>query len=61
MEFSKTVTVHFVELNDARDAAFESALLLLLELLNEFERQEPQAVTELFGTAISLQQPAQAG
>ena len=58
MEYSRTVTVHLVEADEAQDAALEAALSLLL---SEYERQQPQAVSQLFGATISLQQPVQAG
>lgn len=48
-----------MEANDAQDAALDAALSLLWQLTNEIERQEPQAVTELFGAVIhSVPQPA---
>jgi hypothetical protein len=55
VNYSSTVTVHFVELDDAQDAALEAALSLLLDLPQGAREVEdaPIPVTELFGISIT--------
>jgi hypothetical protein len=59
VKLSATVTAEFGQADGAQEAALDAGLSLLWRLASE--RQEPQAVSVLFGAVISVQEPAQAG